>query len=399
MLFGLIIPFVVMHVVEWLLPLRSKRWVKPLLFIGCWLFGGMIIYVGDPVNLPFALLALLLSLLICCEGTYLQRFSVFLILSSLGMSFNAFADSFLLMKAGVWLPRNILCTIIWLLVYYMLRRFSTKQEYSLPPRLWILLDVLALTPFAATLTTVLLDSDFSADTRDVILLTVVTLSSFGLLLAMVVLARQQKLEQEKSLYKLNEAYYRNLELEQFQVRRLRHDMANHLQTMMALPDIELRKYLEELINSPAMSHSQKYCENNVLNIVMIAKKALSEQKNVNISPEMSVPQEIAIRDADLCALFANSLDNAIEACEKLPDKGATILVKAIADKGLFVLQVQNPVNKEIVLNNCIPATTKQNSHEHGIGLISIREITQRYGGSMNISADNGLFTLLVYIPI
>ena len=394
-----ITPLIMMYVVELILPLRKKRWTKTLLYIGCTIFVGMIIYIGDPVNLPGALFTLLLTVIICCEGTYLQRFSIFLILSSLGLSFNTIVDSFFIPE--LWKFRNFSRLFLWLGVYFVLKRFAPKQEYNLPPRLWALLDVLTLTPFATILVTVLLGNEERpiAEARDVILLMVVTLSSFGLLWAMVVLARQQKLEQEKSFYHYNRMYYQNLEQEQFQVRRLRHDMANHLQAMSALSETELRTYLNELINSPAMNTSQRFCENNVINIVMAAKKTAAEQMNINICAEISAPQELPIKDADLCALFANSLDNAIEACEKLPKDDKKINVKAIADKGLFVLHVENPLYEKLAFKNGMPVTTKQKTEEHGLGLLSIREITERYGGSMKATIEENQFTLLIYIPI
>ncbi len=399
MVFTFITPLIMMYVVELLLPVRKKRWTKPLLYVGCLFFAGMIIYIGDPVNLPGALLALTLTVLICCEGSYLQRFSIFLILSSLGMSFNTIVDSFF--GPDLWQTRNVLRFFMWLLVYFVLKRFAPKQEYHLPPRLWALLDVLTLTPFAATLITVLLGDEIwnASDIRDVLLLPVVTLSSFGLLLAVVVLAQQQKLEQEKSFYHLNRMYYQNLEQEQLRVRRLRHDMANHLQTMSALPETELHIYLNELIDSPAMEPTLRFCENNVVNIVIAAKKEVSEQSNIIMEVEMSVPQELPVCNLDLCALFANSLDNAIEACAKLPEDNRRISVKARVDKGLFVLQVQNSVNNPLKWKNGIPATTKQDDKLHGLGLVGIREIAKRYGGSMDITADEGQFVLLVYIPL
>jgi len=228
---------------------------------------------------------------------------------------------------------------------------------------------------------------------------VVTLSSFGLLWAVVVLARQQKLEQEKSFYEMNRVYYQNLEQQQFQVRRLRHDMANHLQAMSAMPEPGLREYLAGLLHSPAMEHTQKFCENSVVNIVLASKEAIMEENKISVDIKASLPHKLPVQDVDLCAVFANSLDNAIEACIKLPEDQRNISLKARTDKGLFVLQVQNPLCGKTVWQNGIPVTTKDNLEVHGFGLAGIREIAVRYGGSMEITTDETCFTLLVYLPI
>ena len=395
---GFAAPYVMLMCLERFLPVRGRRWARPVLYVGCWLFVGMVIYIGDRANLPGALIPFGLAVFLCCQGDWLQCLSITLIFSSLGLSFNALVDSSFMLRDIAYYLR----LIFWLGVYFSLRRFAPKQEYNLSPRLWALVDVLTLTPFAATLITVLLSPDIdrlSDNIQGFLLLLVVTLSSFGLLWAVVVLARQQKLEQEKSFYEMNRLYYRNLEQEQFQVRRLRHDMANHLQTMSGLPEPEMREYLNNIINSPALEHARRFCENNVVNIVLASKASIMEQRKIDMDIEISVPSEIPVQNVDLCAVFANSLDNAIEACEKLPDDQRKVTVKARTDKGLFVMRVQNPYSGKATFGKGIPITTKQDVRAHGFGLTGIREIAARYGGSVDITEDERQFTLLVYFPL
>lgn len=395
---GFVAPYMLLISLEQFFPVREKRWAKPLLYAGCWLFVGMIIYVGDRANLPGALIPFGLAVFLCCEGNWLQCLSITLIFASLGLSFNALVDS----SFFLWDVSYYLRLMLWLGVYLLLRRFAPKQEYNLPPRLWILIDTLTLTPFAATLITVLLSHDIdrlSDNIQGGLLLLVVTLSSFGLLWAVAVLAGQQKLEQEKSFYEMNRIYYRNLEQEQFQVRRLRHDMANHLQTMSGLSGDELRVYLNSLITSPAMDHARRFCENHVVNIVLSSKLAIMEQSKIHTDMEVSVPPKIPIQDVDLCAIFANSLDNAVEACKKLPEAQRRVLIRARTDKGLFVMKVQNPFNEAVNFQNGLPVTTKPDQRSHGFGLASIREIAARYGGTAEIIEKEGQFTLLAYFPL
>ncbi|BAK97921.1 putative two-component histidine kinase [Oscillibacter valericigenes Sjm18-20] len=395
---GFIAPYVTLVSLEHFLPVRKKRWAKPLLYVGCCLFVGMIIYIGDRANLPGALIPFGLAVFLCCEGDWLQCLSITLIFSSLGLSFNALVDSSFIL----WDIIHFLRLLLWLGVYLSLRRFAPKQEYNLSPSLWVLIDVLTLTPFAATLITVLLSQNIeriSDNIQGFLLLLVVTLSSFGLLWAVVILARQQKLEQEKRFYEMNRLYYRNLEQEQFQVRRLRHDMANHLQTMSGLSEPEMREYLRSLINSPAMEHAQRFCENNVVNVVLASKMAVMEQSKIDADIEVAVPSEIPVQDVDLCALFANGLDNAIEACEKLSEEQRRVSVKTRTDKGLFVMKVQNSHSGKIVWENSMPVTTKKDAGAHGFGLAGIREIAARYGGSVTITEEAGQFVLLVYFPL
>mgnify|MGYP000846013219 FL=1 len=398
-------PYVGSLVLRLFLPVREKRWARPLLYAGCALLSLQAIYVGDPVNILGILPVFFFIVFLCCGGPFLQRLSVSLIFSGFSLSFSALVDSFLhddpalWMAVGSFMKWGVLRLAVWLAVYFALKRFAPEPEYGLPPKLWALVDMLTLAPFAATLITVALGDMEARGVGDFLLLLVAQLTSFGLLWAVTVLARQQKLEQEKSFYEMNRMYYRNLEQEQFQVRRLRHDMANHLQTMSALPGPKLRAYLDDLIRSPAMEHMRRYSENRVVNIVLSSKEAVMEQKKIAAEIETSVPQKLPVHDADLCALFANSLDNAIEACEKLPENRRRVSVRARADKGLFVLQVQNSADGKSAWRNGLPVTTKQEPQAHGFGLAGIRKIAARYGGSMEITEDGTQFTLLVYFTL
>ena len=44
-------------------------------------------------------------------------------------------------------------------------------------------------------------------------------------------------------------------------------------------------------------------------------------------------------------------------------------------------------------------TTKENKADHGYGLPSIREVAEKYGGSVAASRENGVFELVAVIPL
>ena len=79
----------------------------------------------------------------------------------------------------------------------------------------------------------------------------------GLLWAIRVLTRQRRLEQEALSARMNEAYYEAMEQQHFEIRRLRHDMANHLQALAALPPEEKDAYIRELLDSGTLARTLK----------------------------------------------------------------------------------------------------------------------------------------------
>lgn len=390
---GIITGFLSVGVLSWFLPVRSNWWAKGLIFIGCVTLVNMVIFVGDRDNLPGTLLWFGFTVLLCCQGTWLQKISIALILASLSTSFNALIDTF------IWgvTPYRL---ILWIFLFLFVRRFAPKQQYELSSHLWILLDLLVMAPFSIVTITVLMnDMESFIFLRDAFLLLIAFLSSWGFFWALVVFARQQKLEQEWTFSQINQAYYRNLEQEQLQIRRLRHDMANHLQVMAGLTPEKMKEYVEQLIHSPAMDQLQRFCANHVVNAVLSVKYLRMEQCKIRTEITVSLPAELPIAEVDLCALFANSLDNAIEACEELSEEQRYIKVKSQADKGIFVLQIQNSMKGNLKKTEVGFATSKKDTQQHGFGLSSIQQIVTRYGGALELKPVENEFEFMLYIPL
>ena len=73
-------------------------------------------------------------------------------------------------------------------------------------------------------------------------------------------------------------------------------------------------------------------------------------------------------------------------------------LKAKVEKGLFLLQVQNPVFHTAAKKGGLFQTTKEDKKSHGFGLDNIKNITLRHGGSFKADNKDNIFTLLVCIP-
>ena len=67
--------------------------------------------------------------------------------------------------------------------------------------------------------------------------------------------------------------------------------------------------------------------------------------------------------------------------------------------GAAFFQVENFYEGDLSMSDGLPQTTKDDVQNHGFGLQSIRAVVQRYGGTMDIEADDGRFLLTVLIPV
>lgn len=107
-----------------------------------------------------------------------------------------------------------------------------------------------------------------------------------------------------------------------------------------------------------------------------------------------------INAIDLYAILGNALDNAIEAVQKFKDPGKRqIDVVICRQQNFLVMNFMNPVQEAPVFVDDFPVTTKGDQRYHGFGLRSIRHFVRKYDGYLNISVEDGCFSLKIMMPI
>ena len=105
-----------------------------------------------------------------------------------------------------------------------------------------------------------------------------------------------------------------------------------------------------------------------------------------------IPQNI-LTPVDLCIIFGNTLDNAIEACLKIDnDKVKSIYVTVKQNNDYIFVTFTNPTFENDEIKNNTIATSKDNHDIHGIGIYSIKQVLKKYDGHINLHCENNLFT-------
>jgi hypothetical protein len=298
---------------------------------------------------------------------------------------------------------------IWLV--YILLLFSRKvvqkaEGETLPPRLWGLLNMLALPPFASVLVILLWGGwlygkgeAFYMSHPQMMVMGFSALSAVAVFAAAAVLMRHHAQARERELLQARESYYEQIEQSQQQIRVLRHDMANHLNVLANLPADEASAYLSQLMDSPAISGGARFCENETANTILTVKAAQMRENNIQSRLDVVLSNQLGISAVDLCALFANLLDNALEACKQLPEEERLIQLSAKADKGLFVLKVENSFNGVVTEKHGKLQTSKKDKANHGLGLAGVKDIARRYGGEVSVKHENGRFVCIAHLAV
>ena len=234
--------------------------------------------------------------------------------------------------------------------------------------------------------------------QGMVVLPFVFLTSLVLLFAILILADHERLEQANRLAGLREVYYQGLRQQETQVRRLRHDLRNHLTAVRGFLEQGDEQgaigYLDQIAGSPALRGTRRLCENEAANAVLTAKAEAMEREGVAADFAVFLPRDLPVADMDLCALLGNALDNAIEGSRGAGERRITIRCKA--DKGLFMLRVENTLGGAVQPDL---ATTKTDKAAHGFGIPGMREIAERYGGTLDAGVRDNGFELVVCLPL
>lgn len=139
--------------------------------------------------------------------------------------------------------------------------------------------------------------------------------------------------------------------------------------------------------------------NTIFDIVLNQKISWAKQREIHFQVNIQKIESQAMEETDIVSLLSNLLDNACEAAEKCDvDKRYIYLEIKSQDAYLFIM-TENPYQELSIGTGKHLHTTKKNRSMHGRGMGCIRSIAQKYGGSMQYSVKDSLFTVRVVLKI
>lgn len=325
-------------------------------------------------------------------------------------------------QLNVWLainfPHSNLLTfaavmiIVYLICYpgyWILERGHIPQDASMNVGSKELLGAaaIALAAFViSNLSFIMPDTPFSSATSSI--LYVRTLVDFG---GLVMLVTQMEKREELRMRSENQIMnvmlqrqydqYRmsidNIEL----LRREFHDLKHYMIAIRAEEDPQKRdQYLEEMEQAILNQEALTNTGNRVLDVVLTTKSTYCSQKGINFTCLADGSLISFMHVKDICSIFGNALDNAIECVSQFDDPEKRLVTLSMFQKNRFLMiQFENYTETVLELDsNCLPRTTKGNTQYHGYGLKSIQAAAQKYGGSMTLQSKDNWFTLSVLIP-
>ncbi|MCR5601438.1 MAG: GHKL domain-containing protein, partial [Ruminococcus sp.] len=201
---------------------------------------------------------------------------------------------------------------------------------------------------------------------------------------------------------MEEKQYRRTRRYLQETSEIRHDFRQHIVYISELLEqgqIEkAKKYLSPIMESVNRTH-RIICTNQAVDAIANHYDDIARSINVVVSWSFDLTDKLPIDEADMCAVMGNLVENAIQAAEQLEGDNRLVNVRiGLLPPKTLVISIYNAYKGRLILDkNGLPVTEKKN---HGIGLRSVRNIVERYGGTMEIETHNGIFnvSILMYAP-
>lgn len=217
------------------------------------------------------------------------------------------------------------------------------------------------------------------------------------------ISKNNTLKNEVKLYhqqsELQHRYYDNLENKYKESRKLIHDIRNHLQSIERLYENKeqdlAKKYTTDIHLMLNELNQRYYTSNRILNIILNDKYQIIKSANISFDCKIGDINLDFMREIDITTIFANILDNSIEAAKKVEDNP---YIKFHINKfnDFIVINIINSMKDKPIMKNKKIKSTKVN-HE-GLGLENIRKTLEKYEGSLVVDFDDNEFKINIVIP-
>ena len=181
-----------------------------------------------------------------------------------------------------------------------------------------------------------------------------------------------------------------------------HDMKHQLAAISQMEDSGgvKRKYIEELENIIRSSGSYAQTGNDALDTILTEKGLYCSTHGIRWTCVADGTFLSFIDVVDLYTMMGNALDNAVESVEKTESaEKRFISVNIRREKAFALIQIKNCMQGKLQYRENLPVTSKTDADNHGFGLRSIRNIVEKYRGTMTVSSEDEVFTLNILIPL
>ena len=305
----------------------------------------------------------------------------------------------------VYSVHSVFCLIIFLYLYFRLYKKGIVIKCGVLEVVLAVLYPLLCTFVPATI--ILLGRDSTV--------TLLILSVMAVLLALLVpvfiyYMRIHQHYEKRTLHQENHmqtelAHFTQYKQSQEETARFRHDIRNHLLCLNSLlvdeKTEEATKYLQDLLFTAEELRQQYVSGDEMLDCIISVKANDMVKQNIRFSLDGVLAGGLPWKPMDICNVFANALDNAIEACQKVAPEKRHISMNIKSTPQFWMVSIENAVAEAVDTSKLFQKnggyTSKSNADRHGIGTYNMKHTVESYGSMLKAECTDEVFKLEIMI--
>ncbi len=196
-----------------------------------------------------------------------------------------------------------------------------------------------------------------------------------------------------------EEFRKNQEILRIQRHDLRHQYRILTGFLNKGETEKAKEYLGELQDAIPVDEWPEYCDNSAASAICAFYATQAEEKGIDVSILIDIPEKTeGISDSHLCIVFGNLLENAIHACEKMPEgEKRYIKLRARIEQGTLYITMENSMACSAPIKSAKYDMDNVLEGEHGVGLLSVMSVADVHGGSAYFIPKKGEFSSAVWM--
>jgi hypothetical protein len=238
-----------------------------------------------------------------------------------------------------------------------------------------------------------------------VLLGIIFINIFYFIIVENLLRQNEKTQTMLLIEAQNEAqqlHIRQLMDNHEKIRQMSHDFKQQVDVFSRLCEEkhydELSRNLSELSDRHSAMSVVK-TGNLLLDTILSSKKEAATAQGFELELNLNVQPELDFITMEVCILLGNAIDNAIEACARSASEKKLITMELTADSSRFLFHLKNNIGKPPQKDGEFLKTQKPDNLRHGIGLRSIKQISQKLGGNMTYEYDDEHFSIWIHLRV
>lgn len=184
------------------------------------------------------------------------------------------------------------------------------------------------------------------------------------------------------------------------IRSMRHDMGNHIQTLEHLVAHnnmdDATEYLEHLKNEWDKVSPEIKTGSPVIDVILMEKLRQAKERQIRFLSDFHYPQNTKLNAFDLSVIMNNALNNCME---NVSGDDPYISISSFRKNSIFMITIKNSFWGQLNFGDSdLPETTKS-GREHGMGLNNIRRVARMYMGDISLEQGNEEVILSIMMQV